>query len=185
MINENNKDIIGTQDHYRYGFRDEIDTVFQVKKGLSEEIVRQISAAKNEPAWMLEYRLRAYHKFLEMPLPTWGVDLSGVDFSEFTYFIKASERVEKSWDDVPEKIKETFARLKIPEAEAKFLSGVSTQYESEAVYQSMLKEVEEAGVIFYDTDTGLRLYPELFKEYFGTVMLQFGRVVLLFIYQKG
>lgn len=169
-INEENKDIIDTQENYRYGFRDEIENFFQVNKGLSEEIIRQISFSKKEPEWMLEYRLRAYRKFLEMPMPNWGVDLSDVDFDEFTYFMKASEKVEKSWEDVPETIKATFEKLKIPEAEAKFLSGVTTQYESEAVYQSMLKEVEEAGVIFYDTDTGLRLHPELFKEYFGTVI---------------
>ena len=119
---------------------------------------------------MLEYRLQAYRKFLEMPIPTWGVDLSHLDFNDFTYFIKASDKVGKSWDEVPETIKNTFEKLNIPEAEAKYLSGVSTQYESEAVYQSMLKEVEEEGVIFFDTDTGLKLYPELFKKYFGTVV---------------
>ena len=132
--------------------------------------MKEISAYKKEPEWMLEYRLKAYHKFLEMPTPTWGVDLSEVDFNDFTYFVKASDKVADSWDDVPDTIKNTFEKLKIPEAEAKYLAGVSTQYESEAVYQNMLEEAKEAGIIFLDTDSGLRLYPELFKEYFGTVI---------------
>lgn len=170
MIENNNKHILDRQDNYRYGFRDDVEAYFQVQKGLNEAIIKQISAEKKEPEWMLNYRLKAYHKFIEMPLPKWGVNLEDVNFDDFTYFIKASKNVGKTWDEVPEKIKNTFARLKIPEAEAKFLSGVSTQYESEAVYQSMLKEVEEAGVIFYDTDTGLKKYPELFKKYFGTVI---------------
>ena len=155
---------------YRYGFKDEDVSIFKTNKGLSEEIVKEISAYKKEPEWMLEYRLKAYHKFLEMPTPTWGVDLSEVDFNDFTYFVKASDKVADSWDDVPDTIKNTFEKLKIPEAEAKYLAGVSTQYESEAVYQNMLEEAKEAGIIFLDTDSGLRLYPELFKEYFGTVI---------------
>ena len=155
---------------YRDGFKDEDVSIFKTNKGLSEEIVKEISAYKKEPEWMLEYRLKAYHKFLEMPTPTWGVDLSEVDFNDFTYFVKASDKVADSWDDVPDTIKNTFEKLKIPEAEAKYLAGVSTQYESEAVYQNMLEEAKEAGIIFLDTDSGLRLYPELFKEYFGTVI---------------
>ena len=155
---------------YRYGFKDEDVSIFKTNKGLSEEIVKEISAYKKEPEWMLEYRLKAYHKFLEMPTPTWGVDLSEVYFNDFTYFVKASDKVADSWDDVPDTIKNTFEKLKIPEAEAKYLAGVSTQYESEAVYQNMLEEAKEAGIIFLDTDSGLRLYPELFKEYFGTVI---------------
>lgn len=155
---------------YRYGFKDEDVSIFKTNKGLSEEIVKEISAYKKEPEWMLEYRLKAYHTFLEMPTPTWGVDLSEVDFNDFTYFVKASDKVADSWDDVPDTIKNTFEKLKIPEAEAKYLAGVSTQYESEAVYQNMLEEAKEAGIIFLDTDSGLRLYPELFKEYFGTVI---------------
>ena len=110
------------------------------------------------------------HKFVEMPLPNFGPDLSEIDFNDFTYYIKPSEKVEKDWDKVPETIKNTFKKLKIPEAEQKFLAGVSTQYESEVVYHNMLKEVEEKGVIFYDTDTALKKYPDLFKEYFGTVV---------------
>ena len=127
---------------YRYGFKDEDVSIFKTNKGLSEEIVKEISAYKKEPEWMLEYRLKAYHKFLEMPTPTWGVDLSEVDFNDFTYFVKASDKVADSWDDVPDTIKNTFEKLKIPEAEAKYLAGVSTQYESEAVYQNMLEEAK-------------------------------------------
>ncbi|MBR3168663.1 MAG: Fe-S cluster assembly protein SufB [Erysipelotrichaceae bacterium] len=169
-VKEENQKIIDSQENYRYGFKNEDVSVFSTGKGLSEEIVREISAQKGEPEWMLEYRLQAYRKFLEMPTPTWGVDLSEVDYDDFTYYIKPSAKVESNWEDVPETIKNTFAKLKIPEAEQKFLSGVSTQYESEAVYQSMLQEARDAGIIFLDTDSGLREYPELFKEYFGTVI---------------
>lgn len=167
---ELNKDIIENQDNYKYDFKDEDVSVFKTSKGLSEDIVRQISAKKNEPQWMLELRLKAYRKFLEMSLPSFGPDLSDIDFNDFTYYIKPSDKVEKDWDEVPETIKETFNKLKIPEAEQKFLSGVSTQYESEVVYHNMLKEVEDAGVIFYDTDTALKKHPDLFKEYFGKVV---------------
>lgn len=167
---ELNKDIIENQDNYKYDFKDEDVSVFKTSKGLSEDIIRQISAKKNEPQWMLELRLKAYHKFLEMSLPSFGPDLSDIDFNDFTYYIKPSDKVEKDWDEVPETIKETFNKLKIPEAEQKFLSGVSTQYESEVVYHNMLKEVEDAGVIFYDTDTALKKHPDLFKEYFGKVV---------------
>ena len=165
-----NREIIEDQENYRYDFKDKDVSVFNTGKGLSEEIVRQISAKKNEPDWMLELRLKAYHKFVEMPLPSFGPDLSGIDFNDFTYYIKPSDRVENTWDKVPETIKDTFNKLKIPEAEQKFLSGVSTQYESEVVYHNMLKEVEETGVIFYDTDTALKKCPELFKEYFGKIV---------------
>ncbi len=169
-MKKENKEIIEEQENYQYDFKDEDVTVFNTGKGLSEEVVRQISAKKNEPEWMLELRLKAYHKFLEMPLPSFGPDLSGIDFNDFTYYIKPSDRVENTWDKVPETIKDTFNRLKIPEAEQKFLSGVSTQYESEVVYHNMLKEVEDTGVIFYDTDTALKKCPELFREYFGKVV---------------
>ena len=169
-MNTTNKDILESQDDYKYDFKDKDVTIFNTGKGLSEEVIREISAAKNEPDWMLEIRLKAYHKFLEMPLPKWGPDLSEIDFNDFTYYKKPSERVEKTWDAVPETIKNTFEKLKIPESERKFLAGVSTQYESEVVYHNMLEEVESKGVIFYDTDTALKKCPELFKEYFGKVV---------------
>lgn len=165
-----NKAIIDSQDNYRYDFKDADTSVYKTPKGLNEEVIRAISAHKKEPEWMLEYRLKAYHKFLSMPNPNFGPDLSNIDFNDFTYYIKPSDKVEKDWDDVPSTIKETFAKLKIPEAEAKYLAGVSTQYESEVVYHNMLEEVEKAGVKFYDTDTALKLCPDLFKEYFGKVV---------------
>lgn len=165
-----NKAIIESQENYKYDFKDDDVSVFKTKKGLSEDVIKEISRQKNEPEWMLEYRLKAYHKFLELSNPEYGPDLSEIDFDDFTYYIKPSDKVEKDWDDVPETIKETFEKLKIPEAEAKYLAGVSTQYESEVVYHNMLKEVQDAGVIFYDTDTALKLHPELFKAYFGKVV---------------
>jgi Fe-S cluster assembly protein SufB len=169
-MNSNNKDILQSQDDYKYDFKDQDVTIFNTGKGLSEDVIRAISAAKNEPEWMLELRLKAYHKFLEFPLPKWGPDLSEIDFNDFTYYKKPSERVEKDWNDVPEIIKNTFEKLKIPESEQKFLAGVSTQYESEVVYHNMLEEVESKGVIFYDTDTALKKCPDLFREYFGKVV---------------
>ena len=165
-----NAKIIETQDDYKYDFKDEDVTIFNTGKGLSEDVIKAISAAKNEPEWMLELRLKAYHKFVEMPLPNFGPDLSDIDFNDFTYYKKPSKKVESDWNEVPETIKNTFEKLKIPESEQKFLSGVSTQYESEVVYHNMLKEVEEKGVIFYDTDTALKMVPDLFREYFGKVV---------------
>lgn len=164
-----NKDLY-TNDEYKYGFSDEHQSVYQTEKGLNEDVIREISAYKKEPEWMLEYRLKAYNQFLAKPMPEWGVDLSEVDFDDIIYYVKPTEKVEKSWDDVPEDIKNTFDKLGIPEAEAKFLSGVSTQYDSEVVYENMIQEVEDKGVIFMDTDRALKEYPELFKEYFGKIV---------------
>ena len=166
----NNQDIIKNQEEYAYDFKDEDISVFKTEKGLNEDVIRAISKYKNDHFWMLEYRLNAYRKFVKMPLPNFGPDLSDIDFNDFTYYIKPTEKVKSSWNEVPETIKNTFEKLKIPDAEQKFLAGVSTQYESEVVYHNMLKEVEEKGVIFYDTDTALKKYPDLFKEYFGTVV---------------
>ncbi|MBR3890747.1 MAG: Fe-S cluster assembly protein SufB [Bacilli bacterium] len=139
-------------------------------KGLNEEVIKFISKSKNEPEWMLNYRLKAYNHFVNEPLPKFGPSLKEIDFNDFTYFVKATDKVENSWEEVPENIKDTFDKLGIKEAEQKFLSGVSTQYESEVVYHSMLKEVEEKGIIFLDTDSALKQYPEIFKEYFSTVV---------------
>ena len=169
MTNKN-KDILNSQDDYKYDFKDKDVTIFNTGKGLSKDVIIEISKAKNEPEWMMEYRLQAYDKFISMPLPNFGPDLKEIDFNDFTYYKKPSEKVEKDWNAVPETIKNTFEKLKIPESEQKFLAGVSTQYESEVVYHNMLKEVEEKGVIFYDTDTALKMVPELFKEYFGKVV---------------
>ncbi len=157
-------------EEYKYGFHDEDVSVYNTGKGLNEHIVELISKKKNEPEWMLEYRLKAYRQFKSMPLQKWGPDLSHIDFDDYTYYIKPSEKQERNWEDVPETIKNTFDKLGIPEAEQKFLAGVSTQYESEVVYHNMLTEVEEKGVIFLDTDSALREHPELFKKYFGTLV---------------
>ncbi len=161
------KDIIGD---YKFGFKTETTSVMNTGKGINPDIVREISKAKGEPDWMLEFRLKSFQNFLDKKNPTWGPDLSEIDFDDITYFIRASQKSESDWDDVPEEIKDTFDKLGIPEAEQKFLAGVSTQFESEVVYHSTIKELEEQGVIFTDTDTALKEYPELFKEYFGKVV---------------
>ena len=166
---EKNK-VVRVQDDYQYGFQDEDVSVFKTEKGLSEAVIRQISAIKEEPEWMLEFRLKAYQSFLSKPVPTWGADLSEIDFAQYTYYIKPSDEVKSTWEEVPTEIKETFQKLGISESEQKFLAGVTTQYDSEAVYHNMLKEVEDKGVIFLDTDTALKQHPELFKRYFNTVV---------------
>ncbi len=155
---------------YQYGFKDDIDAVIQFDKGLNEEVIKEISRLKEEPQWMLDIRLKAYHHFVQREMPKWGADLSEIDFDEYIYYLRASERMETQWEDVPESIRDTFARLGIPEAEAKFLSGVATQYDSEMVYHSMMKEASDKGVVFLDMDSGLREYPELVKQYFGTLV---------------
>ncbi|MCS7463655.1 Fe-S cluster assembly protein SufB [Paenibacillus doosanensis] len=155
---------------YKYGFRDEHKAVFQTGKGLTREIVAEISRMKGEPEWMLDFRLKSLEQFEKMALPRWGGNLDDLDFNDIQYYVKPSEKQGKTWEEVPTEIKETFDKLGIPEAEQKFLAGVSAQYESEVVYHSMQKELEEQGVIFTDTDTALREYPELFREYFGTVV---------------
>jgi len=155
---------------YKYGFKTETKSVMDTGKGLSLDIVKEISKVKGEPEWMLDFRIKSYEAFLKKPQPTWGPDLSEINFDEITYYIKPSEKSEDSWEDVPEEIKDTFEKLGIPEAEQKFLAGVSTQFESEVVYHSTIKELEDLGVIFTDTDTALREHPELFKEYFGKIV---------------
>ncbi|HSM58411.1 MAG TPA: Fe-S cluster assembly protein SufB [Candidatus Sulfomarinibacteraceae bacterium] len=154
----------------KYGFSDDEDYVFKAERGITEETVRQISMMKGEPEWMLEYRLKAYEHFLERPMPDWGADLSTINFEDIYYYIKPSEREEDDWEDVPGYIKDTFNKLGIPEAEQKFLSGVAAQYESEVVYHNIKKELEAKGVIFLGMDEGLKQYPELIKEYFGSII---------------
>lgn len=153
-----------------YDFKDEDVSVFKTPKGLNEDIVREISRIKGEPEWMLEYRLKSLKCFLEKPMPTWGVDLSQMDFDDYIYYNRPSNNLTDKWEEVPETIKNTFNKLGIPEAEQKFLAGASAQYESEVVYHNMLEEVKEKGVIFLDIDSGLREYPEIFKKYFDTVI---------------
>ncbi|MFS0723718.1 Fe-S cluster assembly protein SufB [Paenibacillus sp. 1P07SE] len=155
---------------YKFGFRDEHKAVFQSGKGLTAEIVRTISKIKNEPDWMLQFRLNSLEQFKEMPLPNWGGKLDDLDFDDIQYYVRPSEKQGKTWEEVPSEIKETFGKLGIPEAEQKFLAGVSAQYESEVVYHSMQEDLEKQGVIFTDTDTALREHPEIFKAYFGRVV---------------
>jgi Fe-S cluster assembly protein SufB len=171
--NMTEEELLGTvkQDYLsKYGFSDVEDYVFKAEKGVSENVVRSISARKNEPEWMLDLRLKAYAHFLERPMPDWGADLSGINFDDIYYYIKPSDREEDNWEDVPSYIKDTFDKLGIPEAEQKFLSGVAAQYESEVVYHNIKKELEEKGVIFLGMDEGLLQYPELVKEYFSTII---------------
>ena len=164
-----NKDI-KFQEDYKYGFKDKDVSILKTEKGLNEDIVKEISRLKNEPEWMLEYRLKALKAFNSIPLPSFGPRLDDLDFDSYTYFTRPSEKEVQSWDEVPETIKNTFDKLGIPEAEQKYLSGVSTQYESEVVYHNMLKEIQDKGVIFLSTDMALQLYPDLVKKYFGKLV---------------
>ena len=164
-----NEEIKGLKD-YQYGFADKDTSIYKTKQGLTKETVLEISKIKNEPEWMREFRLKAYDAFVKMKNPDFGPSLEFLKYDTYTYYIKPSDKSVKSWDDVPETIRNTFNKLGIPEQEKKFFAGIHTQYESESVYHNMLKEVEDKGVIFLDTDSALRMYPELVKEYFNTVV---------------
>lgn len=164
-----NEEIKGLKD-YQYGFADKDTSIYKTKQGLTKETVLEISKIKNEPEWMREFRLKAYDAFIKMKNPDFGPNLEFLKYDTYTYYIKPSDKSVKSWDDVPETIRNTFNKLGIPEQEKKFFAGIHTQYESESVYHNMLKEVEDKGVIFLDTDSALRMYPELVKEYFNTVV---------------
>lgn len=155
---------------YKYGFFMPEDNVFKAKRGLDESVVRIISNIKKEPEWMLDNRLAAYQKFLKMKMPSWGADLSGIDFANIFYYVKASQKTEKNWNDVPADIKTTYDRLGIPEAEKEYLGGVKAQYESEVVYGSLMKRFSDLGIIFCGMDEALEKYPKLVKEYFGTLI---------------
>ena len=155
---------------YKYGFKERDISVFRTERGLTKEIVEKISEIKNEPQWMLEFRLKALDHFYKRPMPQWGGNLNDIEFDDMTYYVKPTVKQGKSWDEVPEEIKSTFDKLGIPEAEQKYLAGVSAQYESEVVYQSMKTELEEQGIIFKDTDSALRENEELFKRFFATVI---------------
>ncbi len=155
---------------YQYGFRDEEDYFFKGERGLTREVVEGISRMKDEPEWMLDFRLKAYDHYLKRPMPEWGGDLSQIDFDNIFYYIRPTEKQGKTWDEVPEYIKNTFEKLGIPEAERKFLAGVGAQYESEVIYHSLREDLEKLGVIFLDMDAGVREHPELVKQYFGTII---------------
>src|SRR5438270_8139132 len=155
----------------RYGFHDAENYLFKAPKGINSEIVEKISEFKSEPQWMRDFRLKALEHFFARPQPTWGSPLlAEVDYDDIHYFVRASERAERSWDDVDEAQKETFRRLGIPEAERKFLSGVGAQYESEVVYHQVREDLEKQGVIFKDMDSGLRDHEDLVREYLATVI---------------
>ena len=162
----------GVRDSYAdaYGFHDDIEYAFKSQKGINAEVVRQISEMKNEPQWMTDLRLEAYEIFMQKHTPEWGGDLSQIDYDDIYYYMKATDRQGENWDEIPEEIKRTFDRLGIPEAEQKFLHGVSAQYDSESVYHNIEKSLKEQGVIFLDMDSGLREHPEIVKEYFGTII---------------
>jgi len=157
------------QSEYEYGWIDGVDT-YKTEKGINEDIVRHISKLKKEPEWMMEFRLEAYRKFAQMPLPKWGPNLDDIDLDDIYYYISASAEVSETWETVPEPIKDTFEKLGLPEAEKKHLDGIATQYESEMVYHNLNQELKELGVIFLDTDTALREHPELFRKYFAKLV---------------
>jgi Fe-S cluster assembly protein SufB len=173
MADKTQETVVDTKDNYleQYGFHEKENYAFKAKKGLTPEIVVQISQMKGEPKWMMDYRMKALEIFAKKPMPTWGADLSTIDFDDIYYYIKPSgDDNPKSWNEVSPEVKNTFDRLGIPEAEQKFLAGVGAQYESEMIYHSVRKDLEDKGVIFLSMDDGLRQYPELVKEYFGTII---------------
>ena len=164
-------EIIDSIGAYEYGWHDSDAAGASARRGLNEDVVRDISAKKGEPEWMLNQRLKALNIFDKKPVPTWGADLSGIDFDQIKYYVKSTEEQAQTWDELPDDIKATYDKLGIPEAEKqRLVAGVAAQYESEVVYHQIREDLESQGVIFVDTDTALRDYPELFKEYFGTVI---------------
>lgn len=164
-------EIIDSIGAYEYGWHDSDSAGASAARGLNEDVVRDISAKKGEPEWMLNQRLKALNIFDKKPIPSWGADLSGIDFNQIKYYVKSTEEQAQTWDDLPDDIKATYDKLGIPEAEKqRLVAGVAAQYESEVVYHQIREDLESQGVIFVDTDTALRDYPELFEEYFGTVI---------------
>jgi Fe-S cluster assembly protein SufB len=157
---------------YKYGFSDPENYVFKSRRGLSAEVVEEISAHKDEPDWMRKFRLKSLEYFRARPLPQWGGNLNDIDFENIYYYIKPTEKQAKSWEDLPPDIKQTWDRLGIPEAERKFLAGVGAQYESEVVYHKLKEDLEQQGVLFLDMDSGLREHEELVRQYFGTIIPQ-------------
>jgi Fe-S cluster assembly protein SufB len=156
---------------YEYGWHDKNDAGATARRGLNEEVVRDISSRKNEPEWMLELRMKGLRLFEKKPMPVWGSDLNGIDFDNIKYFVRSTEKQATTWEELPEEIKNTYDRLGIPEAEKqRLIGGVAAQYESEVVYHKIREDLEEQGVLFLDTDTGLREHEDVFKEYFGSVI---------------
>ncbi|MEI7631557.1 MAG: Fe-S cluster assembly protein SufB, partial [Actinomycetes bacterium] len=156
---------------YEFGWHDTDAAGISARRGINEDVVRNISALKNEPEWMLQLRLKGLRLFKKKPMPTWGSDLSGIDFDNIKYFVRSTEKQATSWEDLPADIKNTYDKLGIPEAEKqRLVSGVAAQYESEVVYHKIREDLEEQGVVFMDTDTALREHEDIFKEYFGSVI---------------
>ena len=165
------EETLATLGNYEYGWADSDAAGESARRGLNEDVVREISAKKDEPEWMLEARLKALRLFERKPMPNWGADLSGIDFEQIKYFVRSTEEQAQTWEDLPEDIKNTYDKLGIPEAEKqRLVAGVAAQYESEVVYHKIREDLEEKGVQFLDTDTALREHPEIFKEYFGSVI---------------
>ena len=165
------EETIASLGKYGYGWADSDVAGASAQRGLSEAVVRDISAKKSEPEWMLDIRLKALRTFDKKPMPNWGSNLEGIDFDNIKYFVRSSEKQAATWDDLPADIKNTYDKLGIPEAEKqRLVAGVAAQYESEVVYHQIREDLEEKGVIFVDTDTGLREHEDLFREYFGTVI---------------
>ncbi|MDG6907278.1 MAG: Fe-S cluster assembly protein SufB [Nitrososphaerota archaeon] len=158
------------EDYTKYDFKDPEDLVFKSHRGLTRSTVIEISKMKNEPEWMLNFRLKSYDYFVDRPMPNWGGDLSKIDFDNIYYYAKPADKMETNWKDVPENIRRTFEKLGIPEAERKFLGGVGAQYESEVVYHSLREDLEKKGVIFLDTDSAVKQYPDIVKRYLGTII---------------
>ncbi|HWQ45284.1 MAG TPA: Fe-S cluster assembly protein SufB [Longilinea sp.] len=165
-----NAQFLDKSEEYKYGFHDPENFVYKSQRGLSRDVVEMISSMKGEPDWMRQYRLKALEHYQKRPMPTWGADLSGLDLENIFYYVKPTDKEGKTWDDVPDTIKNTFDKLGIPEAEQKFLAGVGAQYESEMVYHSIQDHLQKLGVIFLSIEEGLRQYPDLFREYFGKVI---------------
>ncbi|MDB5074260.1 MAG: FeS assembly protein SufB, partial [Chloroflexi bacterium] len=164
----NSIDTVSTD--YQFGFRDPENYIYKSGRGLTRSVVEQISEMKDEPEWMRKFRLKSLEYFNRRPMPNWGADLSDIDFGNIFYYVKPSESAGHTWEEVPEGIKNTFDKLGIPEAEKKFLAGVGAQYESETIYHKLREDLAQQGVIFLDTGVALKEQPELFKQYFGTVI---------------
>ncbi len=171
MATDLNQQVAGIKEDYKFGFHDsDANYAFKSGRGLSKAVVEEISEIKNEPTWMREFRLKALDTFQKKPTPRWGGDLSTLDYDQIRYFMRATDRQGRSWDDVPAEIKNTFDKIGIPQAERKFLAGVGAQYDSEVVYHSLREDLAKKGVIFCDTDTALREHPDLVREYIGTII---------------
>ena len=163
--------VVGDEEYRRtYGFNDSFEYKFKTQKGLSEDIVREISSMKGEPEWMLEKRLIGYKQFLSKPTPQWGGNLNEIDYNDIYYYLKPTDKKGNTWESVPKEIKDTFDKLGIPEAERKFFAGAEAQYDSEVVYSHIREDLAKDGVIFTSTDEAVKKYPELMKKYFGTVI---------------